>query len=46
MIAAFEQRPNRSRRPRSLADLIESGQVGLVDTARPDLSIDEIVHCC
>ena len=43
VIAAFEQRPNRSR-SRALADLIESGRVGLVDSRAPDLSIDEIVH--
>ena len=42
VIAAFEQRPNRSR-SRVLADLIESGRVGLVDSRAPDLSIDEIV---
>ena len=43
VIAAFEQRPNRSRNP-LVADLIESGRVGLVDSAAPDLSIDEIVQ--
>lgn len=42
VIAAFEQHPNRSR-GRVLADLIQSGRVGLVDTQAPDLSIDEIV---
>lgn len=42
VIAAFEQRPNRSRN-RALNDLIESGRVGLVDSRAPDLSIDEIV---
>jgi circadian clock protein KaiC len=42
VIAAFEQRPSRSRN-RALADLIQSGRVGLVDTQAPDLSIDEIV---
>ena len=30
-------------RNRVIADLIESGQVGLVDSRAPDLSIDEIV---
>ncbi len=43
VIAAFEQRPNRSRN-RVVADLIESGAVGLVDSRAPDLSIDEITH--
>jgi circadian clock protein KaiC len=42
VIAAFEQHPNRSR-SRVVADLIESGRVGLVDTRAPDLSIDEIL---
>jgi circadian clock protein KaiC len=43
VIAAFEQRVGRSRNP-ALADLIESGRVGLVDSRAPDLSIDEIVR--
>jgi circadian clock protein KaiC len=43
VIAAFEQRPNRSRN-RVVADLIASGSVGLVDSRAPDLSIDEITH--
>ncbi len=42
VLAAFEQHPNRSRN-RTLADLIASGRVGLVDSRAPDLSIDEIV---
>ena len=42
VMAAFEQHPNRSRTP-VLAHLIQSGQVGLVDSRAPDLSIDEIV---
>ena len=42
VIAAFEQRPKQSRN-RVLADLIESGNVALVDSRAPDLSIDEIV---
>jgi circadian clock protein KaiC len=42
VIAVFEQRPNRSRNL-TLSRLIESGQVGLVDSRAPDLSIDEIV---
>ncbi len=42
VIAAFEQHPNRSR-SRVLVELIEGGQVALVDSQAPDLSIDEIV---
>ncbi|HEX7441462.1 MAG TPA: ATPase domain-containing protein [Caldimonas sp.] len=42
VMAAFEQRPNRSRNP-ALADLIESGQVGLVESRATDLSIDEVM---
>jgi circadian clock protein KaiC len=42
VVAAFEQYPNRSRNPQ-LAALIEGGQVGLIDSREPDLSIDEIV---
>jgi circadian clock protein KaiC len=42
VVAAFEQHPNRSRNPQ-LADLIDRGQVGLIDSREPDLSIDEIV---
>jgi circadian clock protein KaiC len=43
VIAAFEQKPNRAR-SRLLADLIQDGKVGLVTTAAPDSSTDEIVH--
>ena len=43
VIAAFEQHPNRSR-SRSVADLIASGHVGLVENRAADLSIDEIVY--
>ncbi len=43
VIAAFEQNPHRSR-SRIVADLIASGQVGLVDNRPADLSIDEIVR--
>jgi circadian clock protein KaiC len=43
VIAAFEQRPNRLRN-RLVADLIDSGRVGLVESQAADLSIDEIVH--
>lgn len=42
VVAAFEQHPNRSRNPQ-LAALIAGGQVGLIDSREPDLSIDEIV---
>ncbi len=42
VIAAFEQRPNRERN-RMLADLIAGGQVTLLDSRAPDLSIDELV---
>jgi circadian clock protein KaiC len=42
VIAVFEQHPNRSRN-RTVADLIASGQVGVVDSRAPDLSIDEII---
>jgi len=41
VIAAFEQHPSQSR-SRLIADLIASGQVGLVDSRPADLSIDEI----
>ncbi len=42
VIAAFEQRATRFRDP-VIAGLIASGQVGLVNSREPDLSIDEIV---
>jgi circadian clock protein KaiC len=42
VIAVFEQHPNRSRN-RLVTELIASGQVGVVDSRAPDLSIDEIV---
>ena len=41
VIAAFEQRPNRSR-GRAMTELIESGRVGVVDTNDSTLSVDEI----
>jgi circadian clock protein KaiC len=41
VIAAFEQRPNRSR-GRTMVDLIDSGRVGVVDTRSLNLSVDEI----
>ena len=43
VIAAFDQNPNRSRH-RVIADLMAGGQVCMVDTHAPDLSIDEIVQ--
>jgi circadian clock protein KaiC len=43
VIAVFEQRPNHSQNA-TLADLIQRGKVGLVDSRAADLSIDEIVH--
>lgn len=43
VIAVFEQRPNHSQNA-TLSGLIASGQVGLVDSRAPDLSIDEIVQ--
>jgi len=42
VLAAFEQHPNRSRNP-LLSELIARGQVGLIDSHEPDLSIDEVV---
>jgi circadian clock protein KaiC len=42
VIAAFEQPPSGLRN-RVVAQLIDSGTVGLVDSRAPDLSIDEIV---
>ncbi len=41
VIAAFEQRPNRSR-GLVMANLIESGSIGVVDTRAAALSVDEI----
>jgi circadian clock protein KaiC len=42
VLAAFEQRPDRARHPKLLA-MIERGDVGVIDSRAPDLSIDEIV---
>jgi circadian clock protein KaiC len=41
VIAAFEQRPNRTR-SQVIVDLIASGRVGLLESHGSDLSIDEI----
>src|SRR5450830_1200568 len=43
VIAVFEQRPNHSQNS-TLSNLIQTGQVGLVDSRAPDLSIDEVVQ--
>ncbi len=43
VIASFEQHPSRNRTP-ELASLIETGEVALVDSRAPDLSIDEVVQ--
>lgn len=42
VVVAFEQHPNRARNP-VLVDLIARGQVGLIDSREPDLSIAEVV---
>lgn len=42
VLAVFEQHPNRSRN-RVVAELVERGVVGVVDSRAPDLSIDEVV---
>ena len=41
VIAAFEQRSNRSRGP-LMADLIASGRIGVIDARAPGMSVDEI----
>ncbi len=43
VMVAFEQRPDRLRN-RVVDDLIQSGQVGLIDTDADDISIDEVLH--
>lgn len=42
VLAAFEQHPDRTRNP-VLVELIRSGQVGLIDSREPDVSIEELV---
>lgn len=42
VVAAFEQRPSQSR-DRTVAELIEGGLVGVVDSGAPDLSVDEVM---
>lgn len=41
VIAAFEQRATQSR-GKEVAELIESGRIGVVDTREPGLSVDEV----
>jgi circadian clock protein KaiC len=41
VIAAFEQRPTRSR-GRAITDLIASGRIGVIDTLAVNMSVDEI----
>lgn len=43
VLVAFEQRPNQVVN-RELLALIQSGQVALVDSSAPDLSVEEIVQ--
>ncbi|MDQ3287184.1 MAG: AAA family ATPase [Pseudomonadota bacterium] len=43
VMVTFEQRPNRLVNP-ELVELIESGQVALVDSGAPDLSLEEVVR--
>jgi len=43
VIAAFEQRPTHARSP-EIAGLIAQGQIGLVDSRAPDLSLDETLR--
>ena len=43
VIVAFEQTPSQSWN-RALDDMIRAGQIGLINTRTPDLSIDEIVQ--
>jgi circadian clock protein KaiC len=41
VIAAFEQRPNRSRGP-VISELIANDRIGVIDARAPGLSVDEI----
>lgn len=43
VVAAFEQRPTKRRHSPILADLIKTGSISVVNTGRPDLSVDEII---
>jgi circadian clock protein KaiC len=42
VIVAFEQTPSQSR-IRTIDNMVRAGQIGLINTRSPDLSIDEIV---
>lgn len=43
IVAAFEQRPSRKSRNPVLSNLIEAGNVSVIYTGAPDLSVDEII---
>jgi len=43
VMVAFEQTPSQSRSP-TIDNMVRAGQIGLINTRSPDLSIDEIVH--
>ena len=43
VVAAFEQRPSKRRHSPVLAKLIQDGSVTVINTGRPDLSVDEII---
>ncbi|MFZ2853885.1 MAG: ATPase domain-containing protein, partial [Rhodocyclaceae bacterium] len=43
VIVAFEQTPSQSLTP-TLDDMVRAGQIGLINTRSPDLSVDEIVQ--
>lgn len=43
VIVAFEQAPSQSWN-RSIDDMVQAGQIGLINTRSLDLSMDEIVH--
>ena len=42
VIAAFEQHPNKSRNP-TVAELIGSGRIGVIESTALDLSIEEVL---
>ena len=44
MIAAFEKSPSQLLGNKKLYSLVQSGQVGVIDTRSLDLSIDETLH--
>ena len=43
VVAAFEQRPTKKRVNPRLAKLIADGSVSVINTGKPDLSVDEII---